>query len=404
MFGVTAMLLAGAESRKMVKVLGLKPGEFYFSRRSNIRRDICLCVRQLHHGLGGWSFPDLRWVVSGRRKTIIYCDTISLAFCLFVELWYCIPNPETRSKCLRMYCSLFSTEHNEETHRMFVDDPDLQIIISTDALKVGNDFPNVADVIVLNPTNVNDILQKIGRAGHNTALVSDPCGIVYITKNTVERARDVVDGKPPKRKTKKPPKGKASDGNMTPELARFLLAKCFIHELNIQYNNPTEQVCTCQTCCTTPHPHPSICICSGCMPEAELPPLSRQVRKTAHMGYIPRIRQLSAATKSKGRKHLESKRRQWWLECQDETGQDPAPSAFLPDTTIMTILNNFHHLTNEGTVIEWLTRFIGGKKWALAHVDALAKEVFTLAADFYSAGISGLTGHNDDDAEHPRQR
>ena len=55
-----------------------------------------------------------------------------------------------------------------------MEDPNLQVVIATDSLKVGNDFPNVADVVVLNPKDPNDIVQKTGRAGRDRRLVSDP--------------------------------------------------------------------------------------------------------------------------------------------------------------------------------------------------------------------------------------
>ncbi|KAL0060281.1 hypothetical protein AAF712_012944 [Marasmius tenuissimus] len=172
--GVSATLPAGYETQTIIDILGLKPGQFFFMRRSNIRPDAQYIQRTLRHGLGGWTFPDLRWVVEGKRKTIIYCDTISLAFRVFVDLWYHIPDAASRQSRLCMYCSLFSKEYNGTTCSLFINDPKLKVIICTDALKVGNDFPNVADVIILNATNVNDVLQKLGRAGRRYGLINNP--------------------------------------------------------------------------------------------------------------------------------------------------------------------------------------------------------------------------------------
>ena len=45
------------------------------------------------------------------------------------------------------------------------------MLIATNSLKVGNDFPNVADVVVLNPKDPNDIIQKTRCAGHACGLV-----------------------------------------------------------------------------------------------------------------------------------------------------------------------------------------------------------------------------------------
>ncbi len=88
LIGVTATLCAGNETEPLMDILGLKPGSFFFSRRSNRRPELQLLVRKLRHGLQGHSFPDLRWVIEGHRKTIIYCSTISLAFRVFVYLWH----------------------------------------------------------------------------------------------------------------------------------------------------------------------------------------------------------------------------------------------------------------------------------------------------------------------------
>jgi superfamily II DNA helicase RecQ len=88
--GATATLLRHQTS-PLFSILGLKPGTFFFNRRSNLRTDVHLIFRVLRHGLGGWYFPDLKWIVEGDRKTVIYCDTISLAFRLLVYLWHCSP-------------------------------------------------------------------------------------------------------------------------------------------------------------------------------------------------------------------------------------------------------------------------------------------------------------------------
>ncbi|KAJ3985490.1 hypothetical protein F5890DRAFT_1553141 [Lentinula detonsa] len=61
--GVTATLPAGVETRQLTAILGLKPGSFVFTRRSNQRPELQLIFRTLRHGLQGWSFPDLEWIL-----------------------------------------------------------------------------------------------------------------------------------------------------------------------------------------------------------------------------------------------------------------------------------------------------------------------------------------------------
>jgi hypothetical protein len=60
--------------------------------------------------------PDIQWIVEGACKTVIYCDTISLAFRLLVYLWHCLPtSPQTHSSQIQLYCSLCFASYNECT-------------------------------------------------------------------------------------------------------------------------------------------------------------------------------------------------------------------------------------------------------------------------------------------------
>ncbi|KAJ3742883.1 hypothetical protein DFH05DRAFT_1382763, partial [Lentinula detonsa] len=71
--GVTATLASGADSQKITQILGFRSGSFVFTRRSNERPELQFIFRTLRHGLQKWLFPDLDWILDGRRKTIIYC-------------------------------------------------------------------------------------------------------------------------------------------------------------------------------------------------------------------------------------------------------------------------------------------------------------------------------------------
>ncbi|KAL0564862.1 hypothetical protein V5O48_017175 [Marasmius crinis-equi] len=381
LLGVSATLPAGFETEKIISVLGLEPGRFFFMRRSNIRRDVQYIQRSLRHGLGGSAFPDLGWVLEKRRKTIIYCDTISLAFRVFVYLWFQIPDSESSSRQsrLRMYCSLFTKEYNQNTRSLFIDDANLQIIISTDALKVGNDFPNVADVIVLNATNVNDIMQKIGRAGRRFGLIKDPGprGIVYVTKTALERARNLLEGKPTKKRLKK----LNSEDPMPKNLAKFLLASCHIEELNHQYDNPiSESTCCCEACSSHLRPHPSVCFCSGCHPEPQVLPLPPALRQPVHDDYIPLSESLNKEMKARGREALHAVRHKIWhgASATSATFRYLSPGAILPDKVIDQLLQNFAHLKSELNVKTYLE----GQRWILPHTAIVWEEVQSLRKQF----------------------
>jgi superfamily II DNA helicase RecQ len=92
-----------------------------------------------------------------------------------------------------LYTAIFTSDYNAETRTKFIHDHEQQIIISTDALKVGNDFPNVEDIMVLNSRDPNDIVQKTGRVGRDPSIVIDPRGIVYFPKGLQQRAQKLID-------------------------------------------------------------------------------------------------------------------------------------------------------------------------------------------------------------------
>lgn len=80
LIGLSASILAGRPLKNICEFLGLRWGQFYFLQRSNVRPEIQLVFRPLSHGLGGWKFPDFRWILDDHRKTVIFCRTIALSF------------------------------------------------------------------------------------------------------------------------------------------------------------------------------------------------------------------------------------------------------------------------------------------------------------------------------------
>ena len=174
-----------------MKTLGLTPGTFFFQRRSNRHPDVQDIIHVLRHSLSGWSFPDLDWVLDGTRKTIIYCENYSTCFRLRVYFHYRAPH-----KIVRIYNSLCLPPYNTTTRRVFIEDPNVQVIIATDALVVGIDFPNVDDVIDLDCKHPNLGKQRKGRMGRPGGNVKEPRGITYVTKATMDKAKKMVEKRP----------------------------------------------------------------------------------------------------------------------------------------------------------------------------------------------------------------
>jgi hypothetical protein len=354
LIAVTATLPA-MDVSKLAETLGLTPGSFHFSRRSNRRTDLRMEFRELVHGLSGWDFPDLRWIIEGTRKTIVYCDTISLAFRLFVYFWNCVGSDRAPHH-MRLYTAIFTSDYNAETRTKFVHDNAQQIIISTDALKVGNDFPNVADVVVLNSRDPNDIVQKTGRAGRDPGIVKDPRGIVYFPKSLQQRAQKLVDegaqnstaskgGSASRRKKDNGEKKNSSRTETLPlDMARWLLASCIDDGQDKIYENPaSDPPCHCETCPMSSEPR--LAACSKCEPDpiAIADPVaektSTQPAHTSQVPYVPRTQTITEPMQQHGTKVLDNFRFKVWNRRRSLNDRHLPPAAMLPDSVIKNILN-----------------------------------------------------------------
>lgn len=371
--GVTATLPAGTDTQKITEILGLKEGSFSFTRRSNHRPELQFIFRTLRHGLQGWTFPDFDWILVGRRKTIIYCRTISSAFRLFVYLWRKVSSHySNRRKRFRLYCSLYSNLYNKSSRDMFVNDPDCQVLISTDALKVGNDFPNVDDVIVVEPEDPADVVQKGGRAGRKPPFSNPgPRCVCYFTQSTVNRAKAFLANG-------------TSDldqntGNMTVSMACLILAKCIKKQLDIIFDNPMEDSpCTCETC-LSPHTlsHVFTCICSGCKPEPLLPPLPQAAPSLVRPGRgIVMADRLSPEMREYGQKSLEAFRDRIWTNSTSIRIRWLPSLALLNDVSIGNILDEFSRLKTIADISPYVNGFLCG------HEQALLDEIHILRKKF----------------------
>ena len=355
MVGATATLLHGYQTNNIRSFLNLCSNTFVL-HRSNVRNDIRQIFRTLTHGLGGSNFSDLRWVVrAGGRKTIVFVSTISVGFRLFSYLRSLLPLEADFHRIIRMYNAVNWPAYNVETQALFRNDPECRIIIATDILMVGVDFPNVQDVIVLGePPDANNYFQKIGRAGRNRNLVPDPRAIIYITKSAEKNAKLILD-------PLKPSTATSADKlpALDPSMASLILAQCKIKEQNRLYNNPDHATrCGCESCQASPT-LPLTCQCSGCVKDEE-----PEVLALASEGKLPsrrgprginkQERELATKKLASFRHHLShhldfTGPEQFWILDVD----------ILPDSVIKAIVDNFKRI---GT-LEDLTPFITHLKY-----------------------------------------
>ncbi|KAF7800028.1 hypothetical protein EIP86_011271 [Pleurotus ostreatoroseus] len=344
LIGTTATLLAGPSASNIYKFLGLREGHFYLLKRSNFRPEIQRLYRPLRTGLGGQSFPELRWISQEKRKTIIFAPTISLGLRIFVYLWHAIlsqsRNPLTR---MRLYNSLNPSSYNDESRDLFRNNLEMHILIATDCLMVGVDFPNVQDVVIVGePAELDEEEQKKGRAARDRTVVPKGRGILYYTQNAMKTAHQIV----------KKAGNQKNKPSMGVSMARMLLAPCKTQEQNILYDNPiSDTPCTCNTCqLHPPAPALSTCDCSGCMPEDDVD-APRMRRKTANP--IPRKQRLTRKMRTVGTKTLVELRLTMHRSYTDGSRAFfLPPDVFLPDPTIKQILDRFALIQTQDDLAE----------------------------------------------------
>ncbi|KAF9524237.1 hypothetical protein CPB83DRAFT_898094 [Crepidotus variabilis] len=250
----------------------------------------------------------------------------------------------------------------------------MQIILATDALVVGIDFPNVEDVIDLDCTHPNHGKQRKGRAGRGEN-VKDPRGITYVTKATMEKAKkmlekprsDICDGG-----------GKWVEQGLHYGMAQLLLASCYPDCEDDLYENPkADPFCFCGSkMCEEERQqggHRGPCRCSGCIPEPALLPLRRA---TAQHETLPKGLRLTEKMITKGTKRLLDFRKELWNDISLDIGF-ASPGAILPETHIKLLLDNFARIKS----LDNLSTYISGLDLLNGHEERL----FTLIQELRTA-------------------
>ncbi|KAI9065080.1 P-loop containing nucleoside triphosphate hydrolase protein [Trametes sanguinea] len=383
--GTTATLLVGKPQDTVLDTLGLRIDEFYFPRHSNIRHNVRTIFRTLTHGLGGWAFPDLRWILDGGRKTVIHCRTITLGFRVAIYLWHLCP-ARSRSKRIRLYNALNWPSYNTETRDLMQHDRDAQVIVATASFMVGIDLPNIEDIVILGALqSADEHVQWEGRAGRDPELVKDARCITYTSKKTQAAARALRDGTA--LITKKSSSGKKSAAvQMEASMARLLLAACATDEQNELYGNPpSDPPCSCSRCtpslpssmdCTDPSPYLRTCRCSGCAPEESLGSVVSTKRTDTNP--VPRRKRLKKVMRAAGVEHLERVRMKIYRATSTATSRSLTPEAYLPDSLIKTLLDRFALVETKDSLRE----FIKGRALLLPHLNILWEACNDLAGLF----------------------
>nr|VWP01258.1 Succinate-semialdehyde dehydrogenase (EC [Ganoderma boninense] len=379
--GTSATVLAGTSETGIYSFLGLHVGDFHLIRRSNLRCNVQTIFRTLTHGLGRWTFPDLKWILDSKRKTVIHCRTIALGFRVALFFWRCLPCSVDRAKRVRMYNALNWPSYNIKTRLLMREDPEAQIVIATATFMVGIDIPTIQDVVIVGALeSADEHVQWEGRAGRGTQ-VSDARCITYVTSKSLEVARAICDGKEPAAPRGKKNTGKQVATRMDDSMARVLCAPCFSAEQDALYNNPPhDPPCSCSSCSSSlapPSPLPErSCICSRCFPEPAPPP--KEKTRAPDMNPVPRSQRISRKMRAKGVKELTSLRMDIYLSLDTTVSRSFPPEMLLPDIVIKTMLDRFALLET----VDTLRALVKDRSLLVPHVARVWEKVVELREGF----------------------
>ncbi|KAJ7090972.1 hypothetical protein C8R43DRAFT_1092496 [Mycena crocata] len=190
--GLTTMLLADVEVANMIfAILGVNRGEFNLIRRSNACHDIQILFRTLHSGIDSLSFPEINWVLNTTDKMIIFGNTISLVHRLKAHLNSLLSTDSNRDFRIRTHTGINWPTNKLKTLTDIVNDPNCQIIITTNGMVQGNDIRVIKRVIHIGESE--SIEMYVQKPGHEHPCVQNPHAIVYISTNWMELAAKIAE-------------------------------------------------------------------------------------------------------------------------------------------------------------------------------------------------------------------
>lgn len=175
------------------------------------------------------------------------------------------PPPGIRGKQLQMYNALNWPDYNLKTQELMQKQDGCQVIIATDILMVGVDFPDIDNVVIIShPPHTNDYIQKIRHAGRDHTLVPNPRGIIYVTSHAISLAHKQLEGtkkptgkKGAKKKHKTSGKGVSLKSSMSKPMAELIIANCKTALLDRLYKNPQLGKFQCNYSSCAPEPKAS---------------------------------------------------------------------------------------------------------------------------------------------------
>ncbi|KAJ7726616.1 hypothetical protein B0H16DRAFT_1222249, partial [Mycena metata] len=335
----SATVRTGRPFNSICQLLGLRDGNYHLIRCSCARPDVQILFCDLISPISGDSFPELDFILTENRPTVIFPKSISLAFRIYAYLLRteAAKHPDKRVPCpnrIRMYNSLNFDSYNTETRELLKHDPTdddyCQVVIGTDSLSVGVAMGVRMDAVLIGTIDdTDDLLQKLGRVNRTKLAGAIARGIVYVSAATRKLSQKAVD---------REETGASKAGEVLPDIS--IAPECKVTEVDKLYDNPdSDTPCTCAKCSALPPSlRPAACNCSGCIPE-NLPPIKAQARRAKAKAKPSTC--LSKIQRAHGVSRLLDLRIEIW-QVADQLKFWMFPRlVFLSDALITSILDNF---------------------------------------------------------------
>ncbi|TFK73716.1 hypothetical protein BDN72DRAFT_893679 [Pluteus cervinus] len=242
------------------------------------------------------------------------------------------------------------------------------VTIATEKFAYGIDVQNFRYAVIIDPQSIDLMKQEEGRVNRKKTPLFRAQVLLYMFKNTLKLARDMVDNtQKEKVQTQKSKKSQRKAGaGLDIGLARVLIAKCPVAEIDRLYDNPPTDP-SCSVLCTTCYPStppasapllsiiPLSCDCSGCQPEMDNSEGGNGEGKTRKSPLPLNIR-VTKVMRAHGVKVFREFREKLFDEADDTDPQismTPA-SMFLPETVITALLDSFPGVLSKAKLGELL--------------------------------------------------
>lgn len=314
--GLSASVEKGQQTENVIRLLGLRRGEFHFEKRDCERYNVDIIVRDIVYNCSGYEFRDLDWLIpigmmkaSDVPKYLLYCESIELGHRIVLYLRKLLPHHlQARSHSLiRHMHSLNCPEcKNDGLQSLYKSGEarDCALFVTTAILEVGFDLPDLDGVVMYGPTTVSGIVQRAGRPARGKDMRGT--AIVYFKKSDIQATSDYLNSdelldprllasveheaspvpreegtiepepatngiealspsttktKKPKQKktiTSLPPPGKRKCLSLRLVIAAHIRKCCITRQINVIYDNPgaSRDCGRCSSCRDYPIPEP----------------------------------------------------------------------------------------------------------------------------------------------------